>query len=152
MKFKQISIFVSLFLFLMPLGLFAQIPDSVTGKEQISIKEPAHDFGKIKQGLPVFHDFQFTNTSAAPLNLDNVQASCGCTTPEWGRGPIAPGRTAAIKVGYNAAAPGFFEKTITVTYGEGKTAVLTIKGTVWAVPEQPAPFNKSIALLKTVKF
>jgi hypothetical protein len=84
--------------------------------------------------------------------IDNVQASCGCTTPEWSREPIAPGGTSIIKVGYNSAAPGYFEKTITLMYAEGMTSLISIKGTVWKTPEQPAPFNKSIAFLKAAKF
>ena len=46
------------------------------------------------------------------LKLDNVQASCGCTTPEWSKDPIAAGATAKIKVGYNAAAENYFEKRL----------------------------------------
>ena len=42
-----------------------------------------HDFGSLPQGKPVTYEFEFTNTGDQPLILDNVQASCGCTTPTW---------------------------------------------------------------------
>ena len=150
--FKQFSISVFLVLLFLPVMLSAQITDVVKKKDRIAVKETSFDFGKIMQGKPVFHDFQVVNLDSAPLVIDNVQASCGCTTPEWSREPIAPGGTSIIKIGYNSAAPGYFEKTITLIYAEGMTTVVSIKGNVWKTPEQPAPFNKSIAFLKTAKF
>jgi hypothetical protein len=150
--FKQFSISVFLVLLFLPVMLSAQITDVVKKKDRIAVKETSFDFGKIMQGKPVFHDFQVVNLDSTPLVIDNVQASCGCTTPEWSREPIAPGGTSIIKIGYNSAAPGYFEKTITLIYAEGMTTVVSIKGNVWKTPEQPAPFNKSIAFLKTAKF
>ena len=84
--------------------------------------------------------------------ISNVQTSCGCTTPEWSKEPIAPGGTTKIKVGYNAAAEGNFEKYITLTYNQNLSKQLTIKGTVWKAPEGPAPGNASIQLLKQKDF
>lgn len=137
---------------LFPGLLAAQSTDAGLGIAKITIKETSFDFGKIIQGKPVIHGFQITNITNAPLTIENVQASCGCTTPEWSKEPIAAGDSSIIRVGYNAAAPGYFEKTITIQYAAGATALLSIKGTVWKTPEQPAPFNKSIAFLKTAKF
>jgi hypothetical protein len=53
--------------------------------EVLQIKEMEHDFGKIPQGKPVYYYFEIVNAGTTPLKLDNVQASCGCTTPEWNR-------------------------------------------------------------------
>ncbi|HUM98167.1 MAG TPA: DUF1573 domain-containing protein [Chitinophagaceae bacterium] len=63
-----------------------------------------HDFGKIKQGIPVSYEFEIKNVSNAPIVVENAWASCGCTVPEKPAGPIAPGKSAKIKVTYNAAA------------------------------------------------
>src|SRR5258705_8262167 len=84
--------------------------------EFLQLKETEHDFTKIPQGKPVYYSFQIVNTGSLPLKLDDVHASCGCTTPEWSREAIAPGATAEIKVGYNAASEGPFEKLINITY------------------------------------
>ncbi|MCF8215199.1 MAG: DUF1573 domain-containing protein [Chitinophagaceae bacterium] len=149
---KQFLILVFLVLLSLPVMLSAQIMDGVKKKDKILVKETSFDFGKIMQGKPVFHDFQVVNLDTVPLVIDNVQASCGCTTPEWSREPIAPGGTSIIKVGYNSATPGYFEKTITLMYAKGMTSMVSIKGNVWKTPEQPAPFNKSIAFLKAAKF
>ena len=114
----------------------------------LQLKETEFDFGKIPQGKPVYHIFEIVNTGNQALKLDNVQASCGCTTPEWSRDPIAAGATAEIKVGYNAAAEGNFEKFITITYNTNQTKQITIKGTVWKAPEGAAPGNASVQFLK----
>lgn len=115
----------------------------------LQIKETEFNFGKIAQGKPVYHTFEIVNTSSQPLKLDNVQASCGCTTPEWSRDAIAPGATAPIKVGYNAAAEGDFTKFITITYNGNQTKQLKITGTVWKAPDGVAPGNASVQFLKT---
>jgi hypothetical protein len=78
----------------------------------VKVKETEHDFGQIPQGKPVFYFFEITNTGLIPLKLDNVQASCGCTTPEWNKDPIAAGATDKIKVGFNAANEGYFENLL----------------------------------------
>ena len=96
--------------------------------EILSLKETEFDFGKIPQGKPVYHVFEIINNSDKPLKLDNVSASCGCTTPEWSREEIAPRATSIIKVGYNAAAEGPFTKDITITYSTNQNKVIKIKG------------------------
>lgn len=91
----------------------------------------SYDFGKIKQGVPVTHEFKFTNTSKVPLIIANVQGSCGCTTPDWTRTPVAPRQTGFVKATFNAAASGPFNKTVTITSNiEGGITKLTIKGEV----------------------
>ena len=138
--------FISLSLVL--LGILTARAQSVTpAVDNLQLKESEHDFGKIPQGKPVYYIFKVNNTGAAELKLDNVQASCGCTTPEWDHQPIAAGATADIKVGYNAAAEGPFEKYITITYNN-QSKQIKIKGTVWKAPEGPAPANASVNFLK----
>lgn len=112
-------------------------------------KETEYNFGKIPQGKPVTHDFIVTNTSKEPLKIDNVQASCGCTTPTWDReNAIAPGADAKITVGYNAAAEGPFTKPITITFNGTQTKQLMIKGEVWKTPAESAPANAGVNELK----
>jgi hypothetical protein len=123
-------------------------PTAILSEDVLKLKETEHDFGKIPQGKPVYYNFEIANTSKEPLKLDDVHASCGCTTPEWSREPIAPGTTAIIKVGYNAAAEGGFNKPITITYNTSQTKQLLIKGTVWKAPEGSAPANASVQFLK----
>src|ERR1700688_4433271 len=120
-----------------------------TPKEDVLVlKEASHQFGKIPQGRPVTYVFDIINTGKEPLLLENVQASCGCTTPEWSRAPIAAGATAPIKVGYNAYAEGNFNKTVTIFYNNGQTKALIISGEVYKLPSTAAPENASVQFLK----
>lgn len=116
--------------------------------EALTLHETEFNFGKITQGKPVTHVFEFVNTSNAPLVLDNVQASCGCTTPQWSKEPVAPGAKAVITVGFNAAASGNFTKPVTITYNGNNTKQIIIKGEVWQPAATPAPENASIKKLK----
>ena len=124
-----------------------------TGKpvgEVLILKEPSYDFGKIPQGKPVTHEFELVNTSADTLKIENVQASCGCTTPVWKKDPVAPGGSTKINVGYNALAEGNFERLVTVYYNGNQVKTLTIKGNVYKVPATSAPQNSSVEILKQI--
>jgi hypothetical protein len=116
--------------------------------DALVLKETDHDFGMIPQGKPVTYVFDIVNTGTIPLKLDNVQASCGCTTPEWNHDAIPAGSADKIRVGYNAANEGPFEKYITIMYNGNLTKQLHIKGTVWKAPAGSAPANASVQILK----
>ncbi len=127
----------------------ALVAPPVAKKEDgLKIAQMEHNFGKIPQGKPVYYNFEVVNTGLTPLKLDNVTASCGCTTPEWSRDEIAAGATSIIKVGYNAAAEGPFEKYITINYDGTFTKQIKILGQVWKAPEGAAPANTSVQFLK----
>jgi hypothetical protein len=53
-----------------------------------------------------------------------------------------------IKVGFNAAAAGRFDKPITITYNGGMQKVIMITGTVDATPATPAPGNGAVSKIK----
>lgn len=144
---KLSTLFVLMTAFLMAGAQTQAVQDDV-----LLIKNTVHDFGKIPQGKPVYYTFEIVNNGKTDLILDNVQAACGCTTPEWSKDPIAPGATTKIKVGYNAAAESYFEKPITITYNGTQSKQLIVKGTVWKAPDGPAPANASIDLLKKQTF
>jgi hypothetical protein len=97
----------------------------------IKVKIEKFDFGKIKQSVPVTTYFEITNTSDKPIVIESATASCGCTTPEYAKEPIAPKATTKIKVGYNAAAIGTFNKDVFVKLaGVQDTKNLKITGEV----------------------
>jgi hypothetical protein len=90
-----------------------------------------YDFGKIKQGVPVVIYFTVTNTSDKPVVIENAWAGCGCTTPEYIKTPVAPGNSTKLKVGYNAAAMGHFDKDVSVKLaGVQEPMVVKITGEV----------------------
>ncbi|MEM7375501.1 MAG: DUF1573 domain-containing protein [Bacteroidota bacterium] len=103
----------------------------------IEFEETTHQFGTIQKGDKAEHTFTFTNMSDEAVVLQNVKASCGCTTPNWTRDEVAPGETGEIQVKYNTNRVGAFTKTVTVTYDKAqRPVVLYIKGTVQAPPSK----------------
>ena len=118
---------------IMTAGAFAQAPDANTqaapakkASDFIKFKDVVHDFGKIKQGVPVTYDFNFVNITDKPVVIESAMASCGCTTPVKPIAPISQGKTDKITAGFNAQAVGPFNKTITVSVA-GASAPLEIK-------------------------
>lgn len=99
--------------------------------EVIKVNSEKYNFGKIKQGVPVTTFFTITNTTDKPIVIENAWAGCGCTTPEYSKEPIPAGGTSKLKVGYNAAAMGHFEKAVNVKLaGVNEPKVITITGEV----------------------
>ncbi len=104
-------------------------------KPTIEFKESIHDFGVVAEDKgTVNYVFDFTNTGGQPLVVHNVQASCGCTTPEWSRNPIAPGGKGTVKVTFDPKnRPGNFNKMITISSNaQNANVVLRITGNVTA--------------------
>ena len=122
---------------------------TIPSDQLLILKEKDYNFGKIPQGKPVMHVFEVMNKSADSLKIVNVQASCGCTTPEWEKDKVvAPDGGTKITVGYNAAAEGPFNKMITITYNGTQTKQITITGEVWKTPATSAPENNKLNDLK----
>ncbi|MFN8238038.1 MAG: DUF1573 domain-containing protein [Chitinophagales bacterium] len=119
---KHLLILMSFFL----LATITKADPPVSSKIKFSEKE--YDFGTLPQGKPVAHEFEFTNTGTEPVVLENVKASCGCTTPTWTKEPVMPGKKGTIKAQYNMAREGSFRKSITVTTKDGETVELFISG------------------------
>lgn len=97
------------------------------------------DFGKIKEGGgPVSGTFKFKNTGTKPIVIYNITSSCGCTTPEWRKEPILPGKEGTIKVTYlNDQGPYPFDKKLTVySSATKKPTILRITGIVMAKGEK----------------
>jgi len=111
---KRVITIVMLFV-----ALFAttSLSAQVSLNKAMNFKYTEHDFGDITEnGGEVVYKFEFTNNGSAPIIINNVQAACGCTTPEWSNQPILPGQTGYITAKYNPKnRPGPFSKTITVT-------------------------------------
>jgi len=105
---------------------------SSEAQAKMTLEKNEHDFGTIEEGTQATVTFTFKNTGNAPLVLNSVKPSCGCTTPKWTKEPVAPGKEGVITATFDSKGrPGNFTKTITVTHsGEGGTEFLTIRGNV----------------------
>jgi hypothetical protein len=121
---------VLLFFSLLILGVNAS---SQVAETKMQLSGTEHDFGTFKEeaGRQTF-DFIVTNTGTQPLMIQNVVASCGCTTPEWTKQPIPVGAKGKVTAIYDPTGrPGVFNKTLSV-YSNSKpeVVVLVIKGEV----------------------
>lgn len=97
----------------------------------MKIDKEIHDFGKVTEGVENHCTFTITNTGTKPLVLSDVKASCGCTTPSKPEGPIAPGKSDKIEVGFKPSGKGVSEKTITITANtEPRITVIKVKADV----------------------
>ena len=121
-------------LILLSFALFLNT-NAQTKKAKITFEKELHNFGTFKEEAgPQTYVFKFKNTGNATLTLSNVKASCGCTTPEWPRSPIAVGKIGEIIVTYNPRnRPGPFDKSMTIkSNASTPTKLLKIKGNVLA--------------------
>lgn len=120
------KIVLVLFVGLLGLGLKAQEKAA-----QIEFKTETVDYGTIDKGSDGVRVFEFTNTGDAPLIIDKVSSSCGCTIPKKPDGPIMPGKTGEIQVKYDTNRVGPIRKAITViSNASTPTKILKIKGEV----------------------
>lgn len=78
--------------------------------------EDVHDFGKVPQGPQIQYNFNFTNKGNAPLIIDRVQTSCGCTGATMGeKKEFGKNETGDIQVTFNTQGrEGKQEKTLVV--------------------------------------
>jgi len=127
-----------------PVFSHAQAAKSTSGPK-IVFEDESHSFGTIKEGLVAEYTFKFKNTGTEPLILKDVRPSCGCTSPEWSKEPVLPGKTGIIVVKFNSAGrPGKFNKSITITSNiPDQSAVLFISGTVTPSTDTSTDPNQS---------
>lgn len=110
----------------------------------MKFKSDVHDFGHLREGEAADYVFEFKNSGKEPLVIQRVQASCGCTTPDWSKDPISHNKSGMVKASYaTQGRPGVFSKTLTVYTNQG-TKVLTIKGDVEKAPVSSVPENNSM--------
>jgi hypothetical protein len=129
---KKIALLATGFLF--SFAAMAQTQAQTTGPKAddvIKMNEEKHDFGKLKQGVPVTYYFEIKNISNKPVIIETASASCGCTVPEKPEKPIMPGETGKLKVQYNAASPAPFVKDVYIKLaGVDQQKVVQIAGEV----------------------
>jgi hypothetical protein len=135
---KRLFLFASAVL--LTVTVFAQ---GKKAEDVIKFKELSYDFGKIKQGTPVKHDFVFANISSSPVIIESAVPSCGCTTPFKPEGAIQQGKDDKITAEFNAANVGTFNKNITIKVaGVDEPLQLKITGEV-LTPDAYAKYEAS---------
>jgi hypothetical protein len=139
--------------FILSLVIFGISAKSQIATTKLQVSATEHDFGTFKEeaGRQTF-DFIVTNTGTEPLVIQNVVASCGCTTPEWTKQPIPAGAKGKVSAIYDPKdRPGQFSKTLSVyTNTKPEVTVLVIKGEV--IPHEKTVEELFTFAVGTVRF
>ena len=69
----------------------------------LSIEQTEYHFGEIFQGESVSHVFTFSNDGDAPLVIDRVKSSCGCTAALLSSKNIPPGGQGTIRATFDSS-------------------------------------------------
>ena len=87
---------------------------SAQNQAEIKFDQITINVGTFPESAPVKKAvYTFTNVGNAPLVINQVVASCGCTVHKR---PIAPGQKGSVEITYNGQGkfPGHFKKSITI--------------------------------------
>jgi hypothetical protein len=117
-----------------PAPAAATVAQPESSKPRIQFAEKVHDFGKVDSETVLKHDFVFTNTGTATLEITAVNPACGCTTAGTWEKQVEPGKTSRIPLQFNPAAfSGEVTKSATVLCNDPgqSNIVLQLKATVW---------------------
>ena len=100
---------------------------------QFNVKAPIFDFGSVKQGAKITHEFVLENAGNLPLEIQKISPACGCTAAELSNKTIAPGQSEPLKVTFDT--DGFHgpkDKTVRIYSNDPKEPmkVLRIKGII----------------------
>jgi len=101
---------------------------------KIDFESIVFNFGRAKSGESVKHDFVFTNSGNATLEITDVKLGCGCTTAGAWDKKVEPGKTGVIPLQFNTTGyGGQVAKSATVFCNDpARTNIyVQITGTVW---------------------
>lgn len=97
------------------------------GKAEIKFENTKYDLGNIKEdGGPVTATYKLKNSGDSPLVIIQVtNGGCGCTQPDYPKEPIAPGKTAEIKIHFNPRGrTGEINRSVRVKSNGGKKELM----------------------------
>ena len=101
---------------------------ATTGGPEIVFEEAVFDFGQVKTGDSVVHQYVFKNTGDQPLIIAQANASCGCTVPNKPKEPILPGEKGAITAKIAKAGKAQSNKEVSITVdSNAKSGKKTLK-------------------------
>jgi len=129
---QKVKIIISILLvsaFLLAFNIHKENDQRVTSS--IEWIKTEHNFGRIKQNIPVTAAFEFKNPSMAPLVIISVEPQCGCTVADYPKEPVTYRKKGVVSISFDARNSGYFQKSIIVnTNSEQGSTTLVIKGEV----------------------
>ncbi|MBU1054643.1 MAG: DUF1573 domain-containing protein [Proteobacteria bacterium] len=138
MKLKSLLVLFFILFFTMFVLAKAEEIQAVTNASlapSAVLEDNGFRFDRVLESAVVTHDFIIKNTGNAPLSINKVKTSCGCTTVDYTR-QILPGAEGKISIRVNTAgyAGRNFKKSIIVYTDDPKHQIINlfIKGEVEA--------------------
>lgn len=129
---KKCLLFVFMCLSTIPIFAQATLPATQVQKEITKVLKFTNDnynMGNIPYGKPTEFNVTIENISASPITLNNVQVSCGCTTPKFeANAVIAPGQKTIVTLGFNGSAMGNFTKNATLFLSDNLVKTVNFYG------------------------
>lgn len=108
---------------------FLSLP--LLSQPRLTINKKTIKCGNVLYNQPVTAKFELRNRSLKQLNIDKVEASCGCTTTDYPRKSISGSQRFVITATYDARTLGHFHKQLLVYFRGAKNPVeLTMTGVV----------------------
>ena len=104
---------------------------------RIRVEPEAFDFGKALPAKTLRKEFTLSNFGDAPLVIENVSTTCGCTAALASDTTLAPGGSTLLRVTLETRSySGKVERQVLVRSNDPKLPLLTVK--VSATVEPPA--------------
>jgi len=109
-----------------------KVMQDTVSQSVIAFSKLTHDFGTILEGEKVVCYFDYENTGKTDLMIHSVNATCGCTTPDWSSEPVKTGDRKSLKIIFDATGrSGAQRKVVTVMSNASNEVVkLTIKANI----------------------
>ncbi len=105
----------------------------------ISFDATEYEFGNIKESSqPITHVFTYTNNGDSFVAVLWAKSSCGCTTPEYDRAPLRPGKSTTVKVTFDPRGQaGEVNKSVRLRMrsGTGHSEEVTLRITGVVIPD-----------------
>lgn len=90
-------------------------------KGEVAFFKMKHNYGRIEMGEKVEYEFKFVNKGKEPVSIENVDVSCGCTTPVFPFVPIKPGKMGSVKVLFDSENRLGPQESLITVYTDGET-------------------------------
>ncbi len=85
--------------------------------------------------VTVRHEFNFINTTEAPLSIAKVETTCSCTSHEESAEPIAPGETGFVRLTMAMYQSGPKSTQVKILWSSGEETIYTLQGEARALAE-----------------
>ena len=112
--------------------------ESDRNRRKAGAADAGHASWHIQKGDEAVAVFNVINQGQAPLIIENITASCGCTVAKWNKDPILPQDTTQIRISYNSNIVGEIKRSVVVKTNDKHKmrTLLTITGNVLYVEEE----------------